>query len=83
MSKVFLALQAVDETRAIIEAIQEDNENVEVEPQPAMVKISAEKKMVVYILVNQGKMMDKKPLIQWFIQKKKFKESEKQPLNLL
>ncbi len=47
MSKVFLALQAVDETRAIIEAIQQDNENVEVEPQPAMVKISAEKKMVI------------------------------------
>lgn len=47
MSKVFLALQAVEETRAIVEAIIEDNENVEVEQQPAMTKLTAENKLVV------------------------------------
>lgn len=47
MSKVFLALQAVEETRAIVEAIKEDNPNVEVENQPAMVKISAEGKLQI------------------------------------
>lgn len=47
MSKVFLALQAVEETRAIVEAIKEDNENVEVENQPAMVKISCENRLEI------------------------------------
>ncbi len=47
MSKVFLALQSVEETRAIVEAIVEDNQNVEVEQQPAMTKLTAENKLVV------------------------------------
>jgi len=47
MSKVFLALQAVEETRAIIEAIKEDNPHAEVENQPAMVKVSAEGKLQI------------------------------------
>jgi len=47
MSKVFLALQAVEEARAIISAIQEDNKDVEVENLPAMIKITAEGKLVV------------------------------------
>ncbi len=47
MSKVFLALQAVEETRAIIEAIKEDNPEAEVENQPAMVKVSAEGKLQI------------------------------------
>lgn len=47
MSKVFLALQAVEEAKAIISAIQEDNKDVEVENLPAMIKITAEGKLVV------------------------------------
>jgi len=47
MSKVFLALQAVEETRAIIEAIKEDNEHAVVEQQPAMTRVTAEGKLVV------------------------------------
>ncbi len=47
MSKVFLALQAVEETRAIVEAILEDNPDAQVENQPAMVKISTEGKLVI------------------------------------
>ncbi|MGM0519273.1 MAG: MmoB/DmpM family protein [Campylobacterota bacterium] len=47
MSKVFLALQSMEETRAIVEAIKDDNPGVEVENQPAMVKISADSKMVI------------------------------------
>lgn len=38
---VFLALQAVDETRTIVEAIKRDNPDIEVDYQPAMVRISA------------------------------------------
>ncbi len=47
MSKVFLALQTLEETRAIIEAILEDNPSATVENQPAMVKISAENKLII------------------------------------
>ncbi len=47
MSKVFLALQAVEETRAIVEAILEDNPSAVAENQPAMVKVSAENKLVI------------------------------------
>lgn len=47
MSKVFLALQAVDEARPIIEAIEEDNPNAEVDYQPAMVRISADNQLTV------------------------------------
>ncbi len=47
MSKVFLALQAIEESRAIIEAIIKDNPDVEVENQTAMTKVSAEGKLVI------------------------------------
>lgn len=39
MSNVFIALQANEESRAIVEAILEDNPNAIVNEQPAMVKI--------------------------------------------
>lgn len=42
MSKVFIALQANEEARQIIEAIEQDNPNVVVDHQPSMVKIDAE-----------------------------------------
>ena len=41
MSKVFLALQAVEDVKAIVRAIEEDNSNVIIEQQPAMIKITA------------------------------------------
>ncbi len=47
MSNVFLALQANEETRAIIEAITEDNPHAVVHPSPAMVKIDAEGSLTV------------------------------------
>jgi phenol hydroxylase P2 protein len=47
MSTVFLALQANEETRQIIEAIQQDNPEARVNREPAMVKIDAEGKLVV------------------------------------
>ncbi|PCJ47006.1 MAG: monooxygenase [Gammaproteobacteria bacterium] len=47
MSKVFLALQDVDESRIIVEAIKKDNPEAEVEYPPAMIRITAEKKLVI------------------------------------
>jgi len=47
MSTVFIALQANEETRPIIEAIEQDNPNAVVNHQPAMVKIDCEDRMVV------------------------------------
>jgi len=47
MSTVFLALQDVDESRPIVEAIQKDNPQAEVEHQPAMIRITALGKLVV------------------------------------
>jgi phenol hydroxylase P2 protein len=41
MSTVFIAFQANEETRPIVEAILEDNPGAQVEQQPAMVRISA------------------------------------------
>lgn len=46
-SDVFLALQAVDETRMIVEAITEDNPDAEVDYQPAMVRITAPRRLTV------------------------------------
>lgn len=40
-NNVFLAVQAVDDSRAIIEAIEKDNPHAVVEYQPAMVRITA------------------------------------------
>ncbi len=42
MSKVFIALQANEDTRSIIEAITIDNPEAIVNDEPAMVKIDAE-----------------------------------------
>ena len=47
MSTVFIALQANEETRPIIEAIQLDNPAAVVNREPAMVKIDAPGKLVV------------------------------------
>ena len=41
-SKVFLALQANEETRPVIEAIEADNPHAVVDREPAMVRIVAE-----------------------------------------
>ena len=47
MSTVFIALQANEDTRPIIEAIQIDNPNAVVHREPAMVKIDAPNRMTV------------------------------------
>lgn len=47
MSTVFIALQANEDTRPIIEAIAADNPAAVVNQQPAMVKIDAEDSLVV------------------------------------
>lgn len=47
MSTVFIALQANEETRPIIEAIEIDNPAAVVHREPAMVKIDAADRMVI------------------------------------
>ncbi|MBS0356279.1 MAG: MmoB/DmpM family protein [Proteobacteria bacterium] len=47
MSTVFIALQANEETRPIIEAIEIDNPQAVVNRQPAMVKIDAQGQLVI------------------------------------
>ncbi|WP_424191869.1 MmoB/DmpM family protein [Ampullimonas aquatilis] len=47
MSTVFIALQANDETRPIIESIEIDNPTAVVNRQPAMVKIDAPNKLII------------------------------------
>ncbi|MCV2216010.1 MmoB/DmpM family protein [Thauera sp. Sel9] len=47
MSTVFIALQANEETRPIIDAIEIDNPQAVVNRQPAMVKIDAPGRLVV------------------------------------
>lgn len=47
MSKVFLALQLSDDSRAIVEALLADNPHATLEEQPAMVKINAEKQLTL------------------------------------
>ena len=47
MSTVFIALQANEDTRAIIEAIVLDNPEAVVKREPAMVKINAPGRLVV------------------------------------
>ncbi len=44
---VFLALQANDDARPIIEAIEKDNPEVEVSHQPAMVRMTAPGRLTV------------------------------------
>lgn len=47
MSTVFIALQANEETRPIIEAIELDNPDAVVHREPAMVKIDAPGRLVI------------------------------------
>ena len=47
MSTVFIALQANEETRPIIEAIELDNPKAVVNREPAMVKINAPGRLVI------------------------------------
>ena len=47
MSTVFIALQANEETRPIIEAIEIDNPQAVVNREPAMIKINAEGRLVI------------------------------------
>lgn len=47
MSNVFIALQANEDTRPIVEAIALDNPEAVVERQPAMVRISAPGRLVI------------------------------------
>ncbi|PWR19525.1 MmoB/DmpM family protein [Zavarzinia aquatilis] len=47
MSSVFIALQANEETRPIIEAIEADNPQARVSREPAMVKIDAPGRLVI------------------------------------
>lgn len=47
MSIVFIALQANDTSRPIVEAIMADNPHAQLEEQPAMVKINAEGHLVI------------------------------------
>jgi phenol hydroxylase P2 protein len=47
MSNVFIAFQANEDTRPIIEAILADNPAAEVEDQPAMVKVTAPDRMSI------------------------------------
>lgn len=47
MSTVFIAFQANEETRPIIEAILIDNPEAQAEDQPAMVKVSAPGRLTI------------------------------------
>lgn len=46
-SSVFIAFQANDETRSLVEAIAQDNPQAQVQRMPAMVKINAPGRLVV------------------------------------
>jgi phenol hydroxylase P2 protein len=45
--KVFMAFQDNDNARYIVEAIMQDNPEAELEHQPAMIRITAEKRLVL------------------------------------
>lgn len=47
MSKVFIALQDNEESRYIVEAIEEDNPQATVIRQPAMIRVENETKLVI------------------------------------
>jgi phenol hydroxylase P2 protein len=47
MANVFIAFQANQESRYIVEAIVEDNPGAVVDEQPAMVKVDVPQKMVI------------------------------------
>ncbi|MEO6353952.1 MAG: MmoB/DmpM family protein [bacterium] len=56
MSNVFIALQMNEETRSIIEAIEEDNPHAIVNEQPAMVKIDAPHSLTIKRQTVEDKM---------------------------
>ncbi len=47
MSKVYLALQDNDISRYIVEAVEEDNPDVTIEYQPAMIRMEAENRLEI------------------------------------
>lgn len=47
MSKVYLILQDNDVSRYIVEAIEEDNPEITIDYQPALIRMEAEGRMVV------------------------------------
>lgn len=47
MSKVFLALQLNDDSRAMVDALLADNPHATQEDQPAMVKVNAENRLTL------------------------------------
>lgn len=47
MSTVFIALQANEDTRPIVEAIETDNPEAVVDHQPAMIRVIAEDRLVI------------------------------------
>ena len=56
MSKVYIALQDNDESRYIVEAIEEVNEDCTIIHMPAMIRIEREHKLVVSREVVEEKM---------------------------
>jgi phenol hydroxylase P2 protein len=56
MSKVYIALQENDESRYIVEAIEEVNEDCTVIHMPAMIRVEREHKLVVKREVVEEKM---------------------------
>lgn len=47
MSNVFIAFQPNEQTRAIVEAIEQDNPHAVIDEQPAMVKIDAQDRLTI------------------------------------
>lgn len=45
--KVFMVFQDNDNARYLVEAVKEDNPEAEVQHQPAMIRIEAEKRLVI------------------------------------
>ena len=56
MSKVYIALQENEESRYIVEAIEEDNPDVTVIYQPAMIRIENEGYLVIKKVTVEEKM---------------------------
>jgi phenol hydroxylase P2 protein len=47
MSIALLVMQDTEDGRAIVRAIQKDNDNVKVTPKPAMIQVEREKEIVI------------------------------------
>lgn len=56
MSKVYIALQDNDESRYIVEAIEEDNPDATVNHMPAMIRIENENRLVIKRATVEEKM---------------------------